>query len=429
MTAMAPEQTAGISAGRPQPQTTVEAPGGPFIRHTQEGRRLMYALTGQAYGGVINQPMVASPGYNRGYRILLGSTPGVYTAGAFTASSAPAADFPPGVVNLIQCRDAYGTVLFTGPGYEILGLVPIISGQFGMLDGNELQQNLPSYQTAIATTTFGWIWATALPFEFAKAMGVISGANASLLPTLQVNFNTLASVYGTITTPSTLSFQVEADFYWLPQGVVVVPPGIGTTCQWIYQPCSPPVSANSATLVQAPRLGGYLTTLIADARDVNNLRQNIWPAPAVASGASGGLPGGRLRLYVDGVPLQDTDITTLIDDIDIQTGVGQPGAQGSTAVGGAAGARLLNAASSAGAAGSFSMQGVMAWSRKTGLAQRTTGLLETGEAFLSTNPGTQIEFAGQPWNPAPGGTGPYTLAVIAGQVVPSGVLIQGLPEV
>src|SRR5258708_26867417 len=108
MTAMAPEQTAGISAGRPQPQTTVEAPGGPFIRHTQEGRRLMYGLTGQAYGGVINQPMVASPGYNRGYRILIGSTPRTYTTGAFTANPAPPAAFPPARAHLIQCRAAYG---------------------------------------------------------------------------------------------------------------------------------------------------------------------------------------------------------------------------------------------------------------------------------------------------------------------------------
>jgi hypothetical protein len=426
---MAPEQTAGIAAGRPQPQTTVEQPGGPFIRHTQEGRRLMYGLTGQAYGGVINQPMVASPGYNRGYRILIGSTPGTYTSGAFVANSPPAADFPAGVVNLVQCRDAYGTVLFTGPGYEIMGLVPLVSGQFGVDDGDQLQQNLPSFQNNIATTTFGWIWATYLPFEFAKAMGVISGANASLLPTLQVNFNTLATLYGTVSSASTLSFQVEADFYWLPQGTVVVPPGIGTTCQWIYQPCSPPVSAGSATPVQAPRLGGYLTTLIADARDINSLRQAIWPVAASASGASGGLPGGRLRMYVDGVPLQDTDITTLIDDVAIQTGIGGPSAQSSTAVSGAAGARLINAANSAGSAGSFSLQGVMAWSRKTGLSQRTSGLLETGEAFLSTNPGTQIEFTGQPWSSTAGGTGPYTIAVIAGQVVPSGILIQGLPEV
>src|SRR5260370_19056563 len=128
MPAMAPEQTAGSPAGRPQPQPTVEAPGGPFIRHTQEGRRLMYGLPGQAYGGVINQPMVASPGYNRGYRILIGSTPGTYTTRAFPASSPPPAGFPPGGVNLIPSRGARGTVLSSAPCAGILGLLPILSG-------------------------------------------------------------------------------------------------------------------------------------------------------------------------------------------------------------------------------------------------------------------------------------------------------------
>jgi hypothetical protein len=71
--------------------------------------------------------------------------------------------------------------------------------------------------------------------------------------------------------------------------------------------------------------------------------------------------------------------------------------------------------------------GVLAFSRKTSLAQRDFGLLDTGEIFLSTNPGTQIEMAGYPWGS--GGTAPYTLNAVIGQVVPSGALIQGLPEV
>ena len=69
----------------------------------------------------------------------------------------------------------------------------------------------------------------------------------------------------------------------------------------------------------------------------------------------------------------------------------------------------------------------MAFSRKTALAQRDFGLLDSGEEFLSTNPGTQIEVSGMPWGT--GGTAPYTLNAIVGQVVPSGALIQGLPEV
>src|SRR5258708_28185817 len=121
---MAPEQTAGIAAGGPQPQTTVEAPGGPFIRHAQEGRRLMYGLTGQAYGGVINQPMVASPGYNRGYRILIGSTPGTYTTAAFTASPPPPPHFPPGDVNLLHRRHTHTPDPVTRPGAEHPALQP-----------------------------------------------------------------------------------------------------------------------------------------------------------------------------------------------------------------------------------------------------------------------------------------------------------------
>lgn len=371
----------------------------------------MYSLSGQAYGSIINQPMVASPGYNRGYRGLMVSTAGTYTAGGLSTVSVGGKDWPGSTVQLIQVKDAYGTVLFTGPGYEILNLVPMISGQAGPDELAELW-NLPSYVNSISTTAFGWVWAFWLPFEFAKAYGVISGANASLLPTLQANLNTLTNLLAsgvTITAASTLTFQIEADFYWLPQGAAVVPPGIGTTCQYIFQPCSPTFAAGASTLVQAPRLGGYLTTLIADIRDANSLRQDNWPAAAaVATGA-----GARLRLYIDGVPLQDTDMTTAFDDLAIQQMVGAAAGEGSQA---AAGARIITRPT-----------GVMAWSRKTALAQRSQGLLETGEEFLSTNPGTQIEFAAAPWGST--GTGPFTVNVVAGQVVPSGVLIQGLPEI
>ena len=72
-------------------------------------------------------------------------------------------------------------------------------------------------------------------------------------------------------------------------------------------------------------------------------------------------------------------------------------------------------------------QGTLNLTRKTALAQRMLGLLETGETFLSTNPGTQIEVAGFPWGT--NASAPGTLNALVGQVVPSGQLIQGLPEV
>ena len=74
--------------------------------------------------------------------------------------------------------------------------------------------------------------------------------------------------------------------------------------------------------------------------------------------------------------------------------------------------------------------GTMAISRKTSLAQRDIGILDTGEIFLSTNPGTQIELAGYPWgfNNSTGSPTSMTLNAIVGQVVPTGALVQGLPE-
>ena len=58
----------GVAAGRPQPATTVESPGGPFIRHSQPGRRAMYTEQPN-WGGLVAQPMVAMPGYAARYRI------------------------------------------------------------------------------------------------------------------------------------------------------------------------------------------------------------------------------------------------------------------------------------------------------------------------------------------------------------------------
>jgi hypothetical protein len=135
--------------------------------------------------------------------------------------------------------------------------------------------------------------------------------------------------------------------------------------------------------VQLPRLGGYITEMIFIIRDSTGARVDAWPS--------------RFRLLVDGVPLIDSDINNVYDDMQIcYDGVQRP-------------------------------TGVIAISRKTSLAQNQHGLLDTGETFLSTNPGTLIEIQGAPWGT--GGTGPYTLSCLVGQVVPAGTLIQGLPEV
>jgi hypothetical protein len=306
-------------------------------------------------------------------------------------------DYPFSFYTLVQLKDSFGTPLITAPGYEALKLIPLYSGQFGTDETQDIQ-NLPSWTGMTAASGAG-TFASYLPFEFAKGYGVISAANASLLPSLEMNTAAAGSLFST--QPSVLPSpqeQLDLDFYWLPEGVAVEPPGIGTTCQWLYQPANPPIPNGGTQLVQFPRLGGYLTSIIAEMRDSTGARVDGWPA--------------RPKLYVDGVPLIDSDINTIYDDMAIAFQVG----------GGVAGTQTT-----ASTPQTPRPTGTIAFSRKTGLAQRGFGLLDTGEEFLSTNPGTSIEISGAPWGTI--ANSPANLNLMVGQVVPSGTIIQGLPEV
>jgi hypothetical protein len=383
---MAPAPTVSAQeAGRPQPQTTVEG-SGPFIRNSQAGRAPIYNVTGGAFGGTLTQPLVARPGYFRNFRV----THTFVTTGTITGGYTATADSPFALNGLIQLKDAFGTPLIVGDGYSVTNLIPMFGGAFGLNNGNNYAVNLPSY-TVISATTGAGTFSYSLPLEFSKAYGVLSAANASLLPTLQFNYNPWASISstGTVNIP-TISTQVDTDFYWLPEGTAgVEPPGLGTTRQWQVVQANPPVTASASARIQFPRLGGYLDTVAAIVRDNTAARNDgYWPS--------------RLQWYVDGVPLVDTTMNELYDDMAIQYGFGTG----------------LNT--------SARPAGVVAFCRKTSLNQQSLGLLDTGEVFLSTNPATLMEL-----NFAPAGAGtnsPATLSCLVGQIVPTGAIIQGLPE-
>src|SRR5258708_2747893 len=76
-------------AGRPQPQTTIEPPGGPFVRHSQPGRRSQYVLTGVAFSGLVTQPLVAVPGYVSKFRLRIAATGGSGTSTVAATADAP----------------------------------------------------------------------------------------------------------------------------------------------------------------------------------------------------------------------------------------------------------------------------------------------------------------------------------------------------
>jgi len=372
-------------AGRPQPQTTVE-PAGPFVRNSQAGRAPIYNVTGGAFGGTVTQPLVARPGYFRNFRV----THTLTTTGTLTGTVSLNADAPYNLNSLIQVKDAFGTPLLVGDGYSISYLVGLYGGSFGLLNGTNTPANLPSY-SAISTTTGAGTFSYSLPLEFSKAYGVLSAANASLLPTLQFNYNTATNIFGSSSTGvyPTIGTQVDTDFYWLPEGTAgVEPPGLGTTRQWQVVQANPQISSGASARVQFPRLGGYLDTVVAIVRDSTGARtDSAWPT--------------RLQWYVDGVPLVDTTMTELYDDMAIQFGLGSQ--------------VTLSRPT-----------GTIAFCRKTSLNQNSLGLLDTGETFLSTNPATLLEL-----NFSPAGTisnSPATLSCLVGQIVPTGALITGLPE-
>ena len=410
------QMSPGQEAGRPQPQTTVEASGGPFIRHTQPGMAPQYTVTGTAFGSIVTQPLVARPGYFRAFRVRHDVVGGTGSGGTAVATGA-GPDMPYSINSLVQLKDAFGTPLIVAPGFEGTNLIPVLSGGFGTALTNTLYPHgLPS-SSGTATTaavpagaaqgTFSY----ALPLEFAKGYGVLSGANASLLPTLQFNFNTLSSLITGIASAPTITTTVDASFYWLPEGVAVEPPGLGTTRQWILQQANPTIATGGSARLQMPRLGGYLDTLAFIARDTNGTRVGgVFNTP-------------RIQLYLDGVPVIDATSAEWYDDMAIaygftQTQLGYAGTAGASAYAGAVTAPTLAAPNYA---------GVLAVSRKTSLMQASLGLLDTGEAYLSTNPGTLVEL-----NLAPAGTfsnGPAQVSVLAGQIVPTGAIIQGLPEV
>lgn len=366
------------AAGTPQPQSTNQPKGGPFLRHAREASRPGYTVS-SAYGNVITNALASAPGYGRYYDLTFQALAGTTTTAAFQA------DGPHNLVQFIQHKDPWGTPLFTGDGYSLLFLVPLYAGQFfsPVFPANTVTQ-LPSFTTVVAGTG-AFLYRSMLPLEGTKGYGLISLGNSSVLPTVYLQLNTAAAVLsGTLTTPGALSVTLDEFFYDVDPTMPVVPPGNGSTFQHSVVTGNQPIGSASSTRVQLPRTGGYVTSLILVARDAANIRQDIWNST------------GRIRVYVDGVPRWDETFLEAQDRM-FAFSNGTPRAVG-----------------------------VMAYNFKRSLSQLNLGLLDTLEQAVQTNPGTLIEVEMTPWGS--GGTSPYQLQAIVTQLVPAGQPAQGLPE-
>lgn len=366
---MSPVAAAPPRAGNPKPQTTQQAPGGPFRRYSQPGKKRIYDSLSNAFGALVAPPMVSIPGYARKLMVRIAASGGVN--GSVTVATK--ADAPYNAVGLLTLEDAYGTVLANGPGYEMLFLVPKYSGLHGLFGAADIS-SLPSF-SAVSTGASGtgnFIFNTAIPIEYAAGRGLISMADSTLLPRLSFTLNPSSSVFSTA--PGTLpviEVRVGGDFFWRPE-LNVAPTDLGTTVQHVLSVGNPVVSSGASLDVTLPRQGGYVPDLIFILRDSTGARIDAWPDP--------------VRIFIDGVPYIDARLDEVYDDMYNQFGqTARP-------------------------------TGVMAFTRKTSLSQISLGLLDSGELFLSTNPGTSIQFEGMPWGTI--SNSPATLTAIIGQVVP-----------
>lgn len=367
------------AAARPQPQTADYASAGPFIRHARPASRPGYLATiaAPAAANQLTNALAAAPGYLRRLDITVALAAGTTTTAAFTA------DGPYNIFSFMSLKDPWGTPIFAGPGWELGFFVPKYSGQLWNWAAADVSA-LPSFSTVVAGTG-AFTFRTALPLEGTKGYGVMSIGNASVLPTLALNTNPLATVLsGTLTTPGALSVTVDEPYYDVDPAAPVEPPGLGSTVQWAVIQGNQPVPANATNRIQLPRTGGYLTTLGLVVRDSTFARNDVYLTGA-----------GRIRLYIDGVPYMDETFLEAQDRMFGQFLTARP-------------------------------VGCLAYTFKDSMSQTQLGLLDTLETVLLTNPGTLLEVEANPWGN--GTNAPATLYAVAGQLVPTGPIEQGLVE-
>lgn len=371
--------TPAATAVRPLPQTTTRAGGTglPFVAVARKASRIGYAHAGLSFGGVVTDPLPQAPGYARKVLLRIVGTGGT-GASTFTADAAASAA---AIVQNIQFKDGFGTPVFSGSGFGLLYIDPLVSGQFGLIKASDITQQ-PSYSAFNATGGNFNVWLP-LPLEATPGYCCMSIGNASALPNLQISLNTTAAIFASGPTAAP-SIEVDAEVqYYEVDDPTIEPEGLGSTVQHIEQPCTPPIGGSASMRVQLPHTSGYVRSIALIARD--------------STGARVAAFGTRVRLYVDGFPLRDQQLAELQDDFWRLNG------------------GLVTAPT-----------GVIAYSFAESLSQLNLGTADTLMELLPVTPATQIEVECNPWGSA--GTPPYTITCIYNVLVAKGPLAVGLPE-
>ena len=369
----------------PQPQTTLQAPGGPFRRYTFASNAPMYTVSGQAFGATITQPLVAASAYARGFRVNFAVTGGTGPAtGAFALSATAGygtADSPFNVVAQVLLQDAEGNNLISLPGYEALFLLPLINGAFAAQKYADVTA-LSSW-TALSTASSianngNFSFESYLPLEYlAGGIGVLGMNAASQLPQITWTLGASASVYSTAPGAlGTIAVQVDVSDYLIPNSVNIAPPQLGSSRQYKMLQGVPSVTNSTNTPVYFPAYGGgYVDQLIFEARASGVRTDAAWPS--------------RLKLYIDGQLVDQPTLVRKEDDFLIAFGT------------------------------PFRPIGVLVWNFRNALSQLNLGLLDSAEAYVSTTSQSVIQL-GDIFQ------GTAQINLIVGQVIPNATPAYGV---
>jgi hypothetical protein len=270
-------QNANVSAQTVSrgPQTTAPASdaSNSFVHESRKCNLLAFTQTSNAFGALITKTLKPTPGYLRGLWFVFTGTGGVN--GTNTVSTGD--DAPWNLVQSIQLRDAFGTVVYQSDGYGMY-LIHIYSGQVGAVGLQDPTKD--TFYSAISTGASGtgnFTYALYLPLEFDPdtAYCSLASMNTAAQMALTLQLNTSANFYGT-TSPGTLPV-IEVDVYEEYWAVPISdpslpPPDDGSSAQWSQSQGQNLIGSASNTAVPLPDVGTYIHTLICLFRGSTGLR-------------------------------------------------------------------------------------------------------------------------------------------------------------
>lgn len=290
---------------RPQTSTPVENVLASFVRESRKCSQIGFTQPGTAFGALITKPLKPTPGYLRGLWIVVQATGGGGTAATYSA------DAPWNVIQSVQLRDAFGTVVFQTDGWGLF-LIHLYSGQVG----SQSFQDPTKDAWFVATTNSGnFTFALYLPLEFDPDTGYCSlpAMNAAAEMTFSMQLNPAATVYGTLpTTSPTIEVDVYQEYWAAPiTDPNLTPPDDGSSLQWTQSQGNVGVGSAGNARVQLPDVGTYLSTIILLFRDSTNARIDT---PFSSD----------IELWVDGVPVRIEHPKNLQSRMFRQFGVTRP---------------------------------------------------------------------------------------------------------